>query len=225
VTDGASAGFTEYLAGLISPHRRERVEQVLAHRTRWLTAVLEDVYQPHNASAVLRSCEALGLQDVHVIESRNRYQVNPQVDLGASRWLTVRRYPDLANCVQALRERGYRLLAASPHEDGQQPEQVEVSRPLAVLLGTEEEGLSPAAVAAADGCVRVPMYGFTESLNVSVCAALILRALSRRLRLEPTPWELTESERAELRLEWYRRSVRGADLLEARFREDEPDPA
>jgi tRNA (guanosine-2'-O-)-methyltransferase len=224
MTGNAAAGFTEYLAGLISPRRRERMEQVLGHRTRWLTVVLEDVYQPHNASAVLRSCEALGLQDVHVIESRNRYQVNPQVDLGASRWLTVRRYPDLAGCVQALRERGYHLLAASPHEGGQEPEQVDVGQPLAILLGTEEEGLSPAAVAAADGSVRVPMYGFTESLNVSVCAALILRELSRRLRQEPVAWELTETERAELRLEWYRRSVRGAELLEARFRVDESGP-
>jgi tRNA (guanosine-2'-O-)-methyltransferase len=158
----------------------------------------------------------LGLQDIHVVEARNRYRTNPQVDLGASRWLTVHRHGSLSVCVACLRQQGYRLLAASPHGEGQTPEEVDITSPTAVLMGTEEQGLSPAALAAADGWVRVPMYGFTESLNVSVCAALILRELGRRLRQQPCLWPLSDPEQAALRLEWYRRSIRGADLIAAR---------
>ncbi len=224
MTGSIDAGLEQYLAGFLTPERRARIEAVLGQRTRRLAVVLEDVFQAHNASAILRTCDALGLQDVHVVEARNRYRTNPQVDLGASRWLTVHRHASLDACLTALRQQGYRLLAASPHAQGQAPEEVDVTSPTAVLMGTEEQGLSSAALAAVDGCVRVPMYGFTESLNVSVCAALILRELGRRLRQQPSAWRLSGSEQAALRLEWYRRSIRGADLIVARRAADAAAP-
>ena len=211
-----------YLRGFISDRRRARIEAVLAERTRWLTVVLEDIYQPHNASAVLRSCECFGVQDVHIIENRNEYSLNPGVDMGASHWLTLHRYREEGkdntnSTLNALKERGYQLYATTPHRDDLLLEEVPVDRPVAVLFGTEETGLSDGALAATDAYVRIPMYGFTESFNISVCVALTLRELSNKIRQERVSWALSEEERKALMLAWYRHSIRGVELLEERY--------
>ena len=212
-----------YLGTLVSARRRRRMEEVLASRTRLLTIALEDIYQPHNASAVLRSCECFGVQDVHIIENRNEYCLNSEVDMGASHWLTLHRYrqegvDNTAVALSALKERGYRLVATTTHrDDGCALDDLPVTGPLALLFGTEELGLSAGALAAADDCIHIPMCGFTESLNISVCAALTLRELTRTLRASGLVWALDDGEKAELRLAWYRRSLRGAELLEQRF--------
>ncbi len=213
---------TRYLGGFVTPERRGRVERVLAARTRHLTVVLEDIYQTHNASAVLRSCECFGIQDVHVIENRNAYSVHPDVDQGASKWLDLIRYNDgdgdnTRRCVEELRASGYRLLGATPHRDDCTLDDVPVDKPAAVMFGTEELGLSAGALESADLFVRVPMFGFTESFNISVCAALMLRELSRRVRAAGGAWELTPEEKEDLRLRWYRKMVRGSEQLERRF--------
>ena len=210
---------TDYLAAFVSERRRGRMEEVLAERTRFIAVVLEDLFQPHNASAVLRSCDCFGVQDVHIVEGRNAYRVNADVDMGASGWLTMHRYGDMDAGLRALRQRGYRLVAATPHRDDCSLDDLPVDRPLAVLFGTEEAGLSDGALAAADEYVRVPMYGFSESFNISVCAALILRELTGRLRAAGGDWGLSAEEKAALRLEWYRRSVRGVAHVERRFME------
>ncbi len=211
----------ECLAAFVSTHKKQRIEQVLEARTRYLTVVLEDVFQPHNASAVLRSCECFGVQDVYVIEDRNAYTVNADVDQGASKWLDLARYGAAQGgapaCFAALKDRGYRLVAATPHRDESRLDDLDVEEPLAILLGTEEQGLSDHALEAADSYLRVPMYGFTESFNISVCAALILRELTGRMRRASVAWELSEAEKRDLRLRWYRKIVRGSALIEERF--------
>ena len=220
----SEAEVAEYLGTLVSPARRARIDEVLAQRTRFLTVVLEDIYQPHNASAVLRSCECFGVQDVHIVEGRNRFEVNSDVALGAGKWLSLHRYgggapqENLETCLDGLKKSGYRLVAATPHANDGPLDEVPVDEPLAVLLGTEELGLSPAALEKADAYLKIPMFGFTESFNISVSAALILRELTRRLRRAPVPWALDAGEELALRLEWYRRSLRRSDLIEARFR-------
>jgi tRNA (guanosine-2'-O-)-methyltransferase len=213
----------DYLTQFVTPGRRARIDHVLENRTRHLTIVLEDLYQPHNASAVLRSCDCFGLQDVHIIENRNAYRVNPAVDMGASRWLSLARYDESGvdnteRCLAALKARGYRLLAASPHGEAAALDAVDVSARTAILFGTEELGLTATATAAADGCVRVPMFGFTESFNISVCVALILGWMTRKLRETPIDWHLSEAEKQELRLRWLKQSIRGGEELEKQFR-------
>lgn len=212
---------TAYLSGFVSARRRRRIEQVLAERTRWIALVLEDIYQPHNASAVLRSCDCFGVQDVHIIENRNEYNPSPQVDMGSSGWLSLTRYDEGADntetALASLKERGYQLVATTPHRDDCLLDDLAVDKPLALLFGTEDTGLSEKALAAADSFVRVPMYGFTESLNISVCAALMLRELTRKMRAENAAWPLSDRERAELRLAWYRRSIRAVELIEQRY--------
>lgn len=209
-----------HLAGFVSARRRACMERVLAHRTRHLTVVLEDLYQSHNASAVLRTCDCFGVQDVHVVESQNEYLINPQVDVGASGWLTLHRHADMASCAAQLRACAYRIVAATPHGRAVSLAQLPIAGPVAILLGTEEQGLSRDAMDVADGFVTVPMCGFTRSLNVSVCAALIVRELTGRVRGGPDGWQLSEEEKQDLRLRWYRGSVRRADLIEARFLAD-----
>ena len=206
-----------HLGEFVSQRRKQRMERVLAGRTRLLTAVIEDVYQPHNASAVLRSCECFGVQDVHIVEGNNDFQISRTVDIGASKWLSLFRYADVETCARALKERGYRLVGATPHEDGCRLDELQLEGRTAILFGTEECGLSDSALEAADGFVSIPMRGFSESFNVSVSAALILRELTEKLWASELAWELSAAEKQDLRLEWYRRSVREVALIEARF--------
>jgi len=213
---------TGHLAQYITPHRRENIEQVLNVRTRFMTVVLEDIYQSHNASAVVRTCECLGLQDLHIIESKSKYGVNKKVLKGSIKWVTMNRYKEkggnnIATCYQSLRKEGYRILALAPAADGISLLDVPVDGKLALVLGNELDGLSDYALQHADAKVRVPMFGFTESMNVSVTAAISLNILSTRMRSLDIPWRLTESEKAVLRLEWYRKCVRRSDVVEKEF--------
>lgn len=216
---------TAYLATFLTERRAARIEAVLAQRTRHLTLVLEDVYQPHNASAVLRSCECLGIQDVHIVEDRNEYTVSRGISLGAGRWLNLIRYraeegQDVRTCAAALRDAGYRLVAATPEAGAVPVNEIPVDEPVAVIFGTEEKGLTREALTLADARAHIPMYGFTESFNVSVSAALVLRELTGRMRAAVRNWGLSEEEKAELRFRWYRRSVRHCDLVLKRYLEE-----
>lgn len=216
------AAVVAHLGAFLGEERRARIEEVLTQRTRRLTVMLEDIFQPHNASAVLRSCECFGLQDVHIVEDRYRYRVNPEVAMGAGHWLDLCRYRDPAGgnsrrCLAGLRAAGYTLVAATPNQYDCLLDDLRLEGRMAVLLGTEEEGLSEEALQAAQVRVKIPMYGFTRSFNLSVSAALILRELSRQLRVGSQDWGLSEEEKLELRLKWYRRDLRGSDLIEERF--------
>lgn len=213
----------DWLSEFITGNRREKMQEIVRHRTRHLTIVLEDIYQPHNASAVLRSCDCFGILDVHIIENKNRYEVNPDIALGSSKWLRMFRYnrtPDnTVECLQKLKAGGYRIVATSPHANDYSPETLPLHEKTALVFGTEKEGLTEAALGMADDFVRIPMYGFTESLNISVSAALLLRSLTERLRASDIPWQLNEEEKLDTLLEWTRNSIKNAGLLEKKFLE------
>jgi len=211
-----------YLSQFVTEPRRRRMDRVLAWRTRHLTVALEDVYQPHNASAVLRSCEIFGVQDVHVVEGTNRFRPNKDIALGASQWLTVHGYRgDVGEstrcCLQKLKEKGYRIAATTLQEDGIPLSDLGLQRPLALVFGTEEEGLSEEAHDLADTFLRLPMFGFTQSFNVSVTVALCLYHLTRRLHASDAPWQLSEAEKRDLKIEWLIRSATRGELLVRRF--------
>ncbi|MEE4175902.1 MAG: RNA methyltransferase [Bacteroides sp.] len=214
----------EFLSGFMTPTRRERILQVLSQRTRYLTVVLEDIYQSHNANAVLRSCECFGIQDVHIIENRNEYEVNPDVSMGSTKWLDLQRYNQLGNntraCLENLRSKGYTLVATSPHENKYSPATLPLDKPVALLFGTELEGLTAEAIDMADTFLCIPMAGFTESFNISVSAAICLYELSSRIRSSQFPWALPEAERDALHLQWVKASVKSADFLIERFLEN-----
>lgn len=210
-----------YLSELVSESRRAKFNEVLSYRTRHITIVLEDLYQPHNASAVLRSCDIFGIQDIHVVENKNAYTVHPDIALGAPKWLTTHKYRKGENnsekCIQQLKEKGYRIVATTPHEKECTLEDLSVEKPLALVFGTELTGISDTVKHQADEFVKIPMYGFTESFNISVSAALCLHTLVSKLHKTDVDWHLSDAEKQELLLTWLRNSIRKVDLIEKDF--------
>lgn len=210
----------DFLTGFLTPRRLERFHQVLEKRTRWITLVLSDLYQQHNASAILRTCDAFGVQDVHIAEQDHLFETNPEIALGTDQWLTLsqRSGPgSLEETITALRQRGYRIAATVLHAESRPVDELDLDQPVALMFGTEKDGLSSEAVELADVRVHLPMYGFVESFNVSVAAALCLQQLIPRLHRTAHPWQLSAEERRELLLRWTRQSVPGAEALERRF--------
>lgn len=236
---------TEYLAEFMLDNRRERIEKVLAQRTRFLTVVLEDIYHAPNASAVIRSCECFGIQDLHVIENTKRYKPNADVVRGSAKWIDLHRYrgaflvnknatgdswgtkesqpetvalqkeeDNTSECLSKLQEDGFKIVATTLNkENAITPDELPLDDPLALCFGTEELGVSETVYKFADYKLKIPMYGFTESFNISVAAALCLNTLSTRLRTSQIPWPLSEEEKNALRFNWYRKSVKNANKL------------
>lgn len=211
----------EFLSSFISENKRNLFSENIRHRTRYMTLVLENIYQPHNASAVLRSAECFGIQDVHIVENTNKYEVNPDVALGSAKWLSLKKYSSQNNntipCLTSLKDRGYRIIATTPHKEGYFPEALPLDKPFALVFGTELEGLSDSAIQMADSFVKIPMYGFTESLNISVSAAILLHTLSGRLRSSDFPWQLTQDEKLDILINWTKNVLKKADLVEKQF--------
>lgn len=210
-----------YLESFLTEARREKFNRNLQNRMRHLTVVLENVYQSHNASAVLRSADCFGVQDVHIIENRNAYSINPDVALGSSKWLTIKHHNgtdfNTPAAYEALRESGYTIVATTPHTESCMLDDLPVEKPLALVFGTEKEGLSEWAISNADAWVKIPMYGFTESFNISVSAALCMYNLTERIRKSQVQWGLTHDEQLDIRLEWIRNTIDQCNLLEERF--------
>ncbi len=213
----------QHLSQFITPTRREKLEAVLQERTRYIVPVLEDLNQPHNMSAAIRSIECFGLQDVCVIEQQHRFAPHMGVSKGSSNWISINRFArpgqnNTQECFSKLRAQGYRIFVTSPHVQDASISRVPLDKKVALVFGAEERGVSLYAQENADGYVHVPMYGFTESFNVSVTIALCCYELVGRLRASPRiAWRLTEEEKAAIRLEWLRTLVRGADCLEREF--------
>ena len=211
-----------YLSQFVTRKRLDLLEDILDKRTRHLTIALEDVYHPHNASAVLRSCDCLGIQDVHIIENRNTLDISEKVTRGAESWLTLQKYdqPDGGNalrCIETLRRNGYRIIAMTPHHPDYTLADLDANEKLAVFFGSEKEGLTDVVLEQADDKVMIPMYGFTESYNISVGVALVLYDLRTKLEATRIDWGLTEQEKQALMLDWLRSSVRAGKLIEDRF--------
>ncbi|MFA6066778.1 MAG: RNA methyltransferase [Candidatus Babeliaceae bacterium] len=211
-----------YLEQFTTAHKVELIDSVLEKRTRHVTIALEDIFHGHNISAAVRSAEGFGVQDVHIIEQRHRYAFKNGIDKGASEWLSVQRFDNKAinntqACFEYLKNNGYAVVVTSPHAQGYTLDTLPLDKKIALVFGTEQSGATQYALENADMHVRVPMYGFTESFNISVCAALCLYDITTRLRKSDVVWQLTEQEKAAIKLDWLRNIVRGADELEKLF--------
>jgi tRNA (guanosine-2'-O-)-methyltransferase len=212
----------QFLAGFITEERKSRLEKTASDRTRHFTVVLENIFQPHNASAVLRTCECFGVQDVHVIENSNKFEVIKDISLGSSSWLTIHRYQEQEHnteaCYRNLRKTGYQIIGTSPHSGGITLEELELDARTALVIGSEKEGLSQYGLEHADQLMHVNMQGLTESLNLSVFAAICIHSVVLKLRREsPRLWGLSESDRLELLIGWVKKSVTNGEILEREF--------
>lgn len=211
----------DHLMSFVSEERKKRFNEILQYRTRHITVVLEDIYQPHNASAVLRTCDLTGVQDVHIIENKNEYNVNPEVALGSSKWLDLIKYNSNDNntldTINSLKGKGYTIVATTPHKDAMDLDTLPIDNKIAIVFGTELNGLSDLAINSADKHLRIPMFGFTESYNISVSAAITLFTLTQRLRNSNINWKLSNNELTDILLDWARGSISKADVVERHF--------
>ncbi|NNE78576.1 MAG: RNA methyltransferase [Pricia sp.] len=206
-----------YLEDFISEERKERFLRILEHRTRYITVAIEDVFQLHNTSAVIRSCESFGVQEAHVIENRFGKRLDKNIAMGAQQWVDVHRYSNTTECIGALRKKGYTIIATTPHRAECPLTNFDITQKTALLFGTEREGLSEEALKASDGFLQIPMSGFTESLNISVSAAIIIQTLTSRLRKSNLPWQLSVEDKLEKRLDWTKKSIKSIDDILTRY--------
>ncbi|MBP5327837.1 MAG: RNA methyltransferase [Bacteroidales bacterium] len=204
----------EALGELYSDNKRELFERLSQYRTRHIAVVLEDIYQAHNASAVLRSCDCFGVQDVHVVEKNNSFNPAGDVAVGSSKWVDYYKHENIAEAYKHLRSKGYRIVATLPHENDTMIGDLELDQPVALVFGTELTGLTREAIDGADAYVKIPMYGFTESFNISVCAALCLFSTTERLRRgSDIRWQMSEEELLELKIGWSIQAIRDGEKV------------
>ncbi|MFT6795876.1 MAG: tRNA (guanosine-2'-O-)-methyltransferase [Maribacter sp.] len=207
-----------YLEDFISEERRERFISVLNKRTKYITVALEDVFQMHNTSAVIRSCDIFGVQEAHLIQNRNANELDKNIAMGAQQWVDVHRHKNTTDCIKVLKNKGYQIIATTPHNDSVLLQDFKIKDKVALFFGTERDGLTTAVLEQADGFLKIPMKGFTESLNISVAAAIILHEIRYKLTQVDVPWQLTESEKLLKRLEWTKKSIKSIDNIVERYK-------
>jgi tRNA (guanosine-2'-O-)-methyltransferase len=205
------------LRNIISEERWNKFNDVISFRTHHLTIILEDIFQNHNASAVIRTCELSGIMDLHIIENQNPYNINPDIVRGSDKWLNLIKYNSFKHntldCYQKLREAGYRVVATSPHRSDCLLEELPVDQKTALVFGNEGFGLTEVAKENADAFVCIPSVGFTESYNISVAVAICTYHLTKRLRRDHNHWQLSDEEKEELLLDYAVKSVRNPQVL------------
>ncbi len=217
--------FSNYLSDFITAHKKRRIEELLDKRTRYLTLVLENIYKPHNASAVIRTADCFGIQDVHIIERENSYKINPYVTRGAAQWVDIYKYTqgeDSDNpvevCIDHLHGEGYKVYATSPQSGSLSIHELQPHQKTALVFGNEHEGVSEEVISKVDGLVHIPMYGFSDSFNLSVSASIFLFDLLKKAKaLDPKHFYLTEEEKQVIRHKWYRSIVKQVELHEKEF--------
>ncbi|MEB3036842.1 TrmH family RNA methyltransferase [Capnocytophaga ochracea] len=208
-----------YLEHFITEERKERFLQVISARTNHFTVAMEDVFQMHNTSAVVRTCEVFGVQQAHSIEGRFGKRLDAKIAMGAQKWVDVFRYNDTQSCIDALRAQGYQIVATTPHKDAYFLNDFDISKKTAFFFGTEKEGLSQQVLSQADTYLKIPMVGFTESLNISVAVAIVLQQLTDKLRRSQVAWQLTDEERLNTLINWTKKSIRNVKDVLKRYEE------
>ena len=209
----------DYLQNFITEERKQRFSEIISQRTNHFTVAMEDVFQMHNTSAVVRTCEVFGVQQAHSIEGRYGKRLDEKIAMGAQKWVDVFRYDDTQKCIDILREKGYQIVATTPHKDAYLLNDFDISKKSAFFFGTEKEGLSEKVLAQADTYLKIPMVGFTESLNISVAVAIVLQQLTDKLRRSNIKWQLTDEERYNVLEQWTKISVRNVNDVIKRYNE------
>lgn len=210
---------TDYMSGFLTGERIQTLRRTLAMRTRYMTILTENTFHPQNASALVRHCEAFGVQDLHTVETMCRFDPSVNIVRGTDKWIDIIRHDSTEEAIASLKASGYRIVATTPHRESCTPETFDVEKGrFCLVFGTEHAGVSPQIISAADEFLRIPMCGMVESLNVSASAAILIYMLSQRMRLSDVAWRLSEAECSEVMFRWVMSSVRYARrILERRF--------
>tara|TARA_B100000700_G_scaffold195943_1_gene215643 strand:+ start:515 stop:1177 length:663 start_codon:yes stop_codon:yes gene_type:complete len=208
-----------YFNEFISEDRKKLLSKKLSNRTKHVTIVLEDVYQSRNISACIRSADCFGVQDIHVIENRNQYEHDSEVSLGSEKWITLNRYNseknNTRNTIEILKRKDYQIIATTPHTE-HAIEDIDTNRKIALLFGSENDGLSDEAIKLSDMQIKIPTIGFAESLNISVSVAIFLHYITSKIKYKKI-WKMNHEEYEEVLLQWLRNSIKSADKIEELF--------
>ena len=220
----------EFFEQFVLPQRVQLLNKNLQFRTRFITVVLEDLYQQHNASAVIRTCDSFGIQNLHIIENRNKFQINKEIAVGSECWVDIEKYSNNENntefALNHLKEKEYRIVATSLSQKANKLENFDLNKgKFALVFGTERTGISETVVKMADEFIYIPMCGFAESLNISVSVALIVHFLSGKLRESELTWKLSDEEMQDLKIRWLRNSLKNPDLLQKYFNDNSTNDA
>lgn len=206
-----------YLQGFITQERQQLFAEILRLRTNHFTVAIEDVFQAHNASAVMRSCDIFGVQNLHFIQEKYGKSIDKNIAMGAQKWVTIHRYASSEDCLQRLKNQGYRIVATTPSPNATSLEDFDIRPKSALFFGTEKKGLSQFVLQNAHEHLYIPMVGFTQSLNISVSVAIILQNLTQQLRSSSLHWQLSPQEQTETLLQWTKNSVRSLNSLLSRY--------
>ncbi|TNJ43448.1 RNA methyltransferase [Tamlana fucoidanivorans] len=210
----------EHLESYLTASRKLRFKKVLSERTKHFTVATEDVYQLHNTSAVIRSCDVFGIQEVNIVEEQNTKRIDREIAMGAQKWVDLNRYHSVKQCVSELKQKGYQIVATTPHNEDCNLQDFDFTKKSCFFFGRETEGLSDEVINTADCFLKIPMYGFTESLNISVSAAIILQHVTSKLRQSDIDWKLTELEVFEKRFDWCKKTIKSFDEILERYHND-----
>ena len=206
-----------FLSNHLSEHKRNLFDTIANDRTKHVCLVLEDLYQIQNISALFRSAESWGIQDVHVIENNNSFALHKRIAKGAGDWLSVIRYNNSPNnseqCFNSLRKKGYQIAVTALTDDAVSLDEIDLSKPTAMVLGTELTGASDYAISVADVKFKIPLYGFTESLNVAAAGAVIMRYSAEKIRSQNINWQLNEEELIDLKTTWAKKTISWSNHL------------
>ena len=202
-----------YLESFLTIRRKDRFDRVLAERTKHFTVATEDVYQLHNTSAVIRSCDVFGIQEVHVVEEINTKRIDREIAMGAQKWIDIKRYHSVKECISQLKIEGYQIIATTPHTNDTVLQDFDVTKKACFFFGRETEGLSQEVLDQADTFLKIPMAGFTESLNISVSAAIILQHVTSKLKQSNISWKLSPEEQDALRFTWIKKTIKSFDTI------------
>jgi tRNA (guanosine-2'-O-)-methyltransferase len=211
--------YLNYLEEFITPNRKIRINEILKYRTKHFTVAIEDVFQLHNTSAVMRSCEVFGIQELQVVEQKFGKTIDAEIALGAQKWVDIYRFDSNQSCIRSMKRKGYQIIVTTPHDNSCLLHNFDISKPSAIFFGTEKTGISQDVINEADGFLKIPMVGFTESLNISVSAAIIIQQLTERLRQSAIAWELSAEERILKKIDWTSKSIQNLGSVELRYLE------
>ena len=212
--------YLNFLENILSDERKAKFLKVLSNRTNHFTVAVEDIFQLHNTSAVMRSCEVFGIQTLNVIDQKYGKRIDAEIAMGAQKWVDINRFDDINSCIDDLKNKGYQIVATTPHKNDCVLDDFDFTKKSAFFFGTERDGLSTEVLSKADCFLKIPMVGFTESLNISVCVAIILQQLTNKLRDSAIDWQLTENEVLQHRLLWAKNSIKDIKRIEERFYND-----
>lgn len=212
--------YLAYLEEFITENRKNNFDRVLQNRTKHFTIAVEDLFQLHNTSAVMRSCEVFGIQDLHVVEAKYGKTIDKEIAMGAEKWVDIHRHNSNQACIDTLKVQGYQIVATTPHTEDSNLDQFDITKPSALFFGTERLGLSEEVIAQADCFLKIPMVGFTESLNISVSAAIIIQHLTNDLRQSNLDWKLAPSQILEKKIDWSRKTIKDIDFITQKYLEN-----